>query len=245
MGKLISEDFTGRRFGELTVVEKARIRPLGSDWVCMCDCGKNRAFKACDLVSGAKKTCGSHSTENKRAASRGRMSKMLTIYPKSYGSKSRLYGIWKGVIARCGRKTSTGYKKYGGSGIKVCDEWHSYREFMGWALVSGYEEDLTIDRIENNLGYYPGNCRWSTYLEQARNKLKPVIEIQAFGVTKTLVDWAKDPRCSVGYQTIQNRIAAGYTAEHSISGGMRRMLKSQQQRLTPTGIRPSIDGNKA
>ena len=83
----------------------------------------------------------------------------------------RLYGIWSGMKTRCANPKNPGYKNYGGRGIAVCEEWREcFRVFQSWALENGYDENLSIDRINNNGNYEPSNCRWATHQQQAENK---------------------------------------------------------------------------
>jgi hypothetical protein len=82
----------------------------------------------------------------------------------------RLYRIWRNMICRCTLETHNSYPRYGGRGITVCDEWRDFIPFMEWANANGYQDHLTIDRKENDKGYYPGNCRWATRSEQELNK---------------------------------------------------------------------------
>lgn len=87
-------------------------------------------------------------------------------------SSTRLYHIWVQMIQRCNNPKSTTYHKYGLKGIKVCDEWHDPYKFMGWALLNGYRDGLTIDRENFNLNYTPENCRWVTTEIQGINRRK-------------------------------------------------------------------------
>lgn len=91
----------------------------------------------------------------------------------TFGNKlNRLYLIWCDIKSRCLTKSNKSYGNYGGRGIKVCDEWLDYISFKDWAMKSGYSSDLTIDRIDVDKGYFPDNCKWSNYNEQAANKRK-------------------------------------------------------------------------
>ena len=84
----------------------------------------------------------------------------------------RLRGIWHGLRSRCENKNHAAYKYYGARGIHVCDEWSKFKLFLQWSIDNGYEENLEIDRIDNDLGYSPSNCRWTTRSSNARNTRK-------------------------------------------------------------------------
>lgn len=110
-------------------------------------------------------------------------------------TKKRLYSIRHNMIKRCNNIKNPAYERYGGRGIDVCPEWkNDFMCFAKWAVSNGYKNDLTIDRIDNNKGYYPENCRWVTYMEQAKNrrssyKTKYIVHN---GQTKTIPEWAKE-----------------------------------------------------
>lgn len=124
------------------------------------------------------------------------------------GKKTRLNNIYCHMKDRCHNPNSDMYKYYGARGIEVCLEWrNSYNTFKEWALSNGYSEDLTIDRIDNNKGYCPVNCRWITMKEQSRNKRSNRL-ITYKGETKTLTEWAEIT--GVNRRTLQNRLCRSH-----------------------------------
>ena len=104
-----------------------------------------------------------------------------------YGT--RLNHIWANMRTRCNCKTNKDYPDYGGRGIKVCEEWSEFINFHEWAMKNGYEDNLSLDRIDVNGNYEPSNCRWTTYKEQANNTSRSV-RISYKGNTHTISEWA-------------------------------------------------------
>lgn len=102
----------------------------------------------------------------------------------------RIQSIWWGMIERCYRPNARSYKWYGAKGITVCDEWKDFKAFEAWALSVGYENNLSIDRIDNSKGYSPDNCKWVPLCEQNKNRTNS-IRITINGETKILADWAR------------------------------------------------------
>lgn len=153
----LQETMTGKRFGRLVVLSMDRAeKKNGRFWLCRCDCGNLTVVRETDLRRGNTKSCGCLRKER------------LQIHGDRY---TRLYNIWKGMKKRCGYQKAVNYKNYGGRGIKVCSAWEkSFSAFREWALQNGYQDDLTIDRVDNNGNYEPGNCRWVTMKEQNHNK---------------------------------------------------------------------------
>ena len=134
-------------------------------WNCICDCGKEHIADGASMKNGTTQSCGCLHDEMFEST--------RTKYRYKHGeaNQNRLYRIWKGMKGRCYVKTNTAYKNYGAKGVTICDEWkNNYSSFKDWALANGYEDGLTIDRIDPFGNYEPSNCRWSTYLEQAHNK---------------------------------------------------------------------------
>lgn len=108
----------------------------------------------------------------------------------SNGSVSRLYNIWGRMKARCNNPNNDNYHNYGGRGISVCDEWNDYIPFKKWALENGYNDNLTIERIDVNGNYCPENCKWATIKEQSNNKRDNVI-FAYNGRNLTLTQWSE------------------------------------------------------
>lgn len=155
-------DLTGKRFGRLTVIERAedRVRPgyKAPMWKCKCDCGKVIITYGALLRKGLTRSCGCLAKEVSSAAH--------TIHG---GTNERLFHRWQIILNRC-KPTNEHKEIYYDRGIKVCDEWKKdYLAFKKWALENGYSPELTIDRIDNNKGYNPDNCRWIPEKEQHRN----------------------------------------------------------------------------
>ena len=151
-------DITGQRFGRLTVVKRYDV----TRWLCRCDCGNETYSDSYQLRKGITKSCGCLQKE------------LCGNQHRKHGfTKTRLYRIYYRMKERCYRPTNDNYKYYGGLGITVCDEWlKSFITFKDWALSHGYADNLTIDRINNELGYMPSNCRWITIQEQQKNRRK-------------------------------------------------------------------------
>lgn len=163
MGKLI--DLTGQRFGRLVVlgIDSKYIAPCGkrdAKWRCQCDCGKETTVIGRNLLSGRTRSCG--------CLHRELLSERDTVHGERF---TRLYRIWSGMKSRCYIPSSTSYPWYGARGIAVCAEWkNSFVSFKNWAMSHGYQDDLTIDRINVDGNYEPDNCRWVTAEEQQHNK---------------------------------------------------------------------------
>ena len=167
----IGQDFVGMRFGRLTVVYQSggKINNRGDiriSYMCLCDCGKYKEILRDCLKSERTKSCGCLVEETRKNKE--------NKYKKHGMTNTRLFKIWNGMKARCYSQTHAYYYYYGGRGIKICDSWiekeNGFMNFYNWAIENGYQNDLTIDRINNDLGYFPENCKWSTRKEQSRNR---------------------------------------------------------------------------
>ena len=129
------------------------------------------------------------------------------------------------MVSRCHRKSINGYERYGGRGIRVCDEWlgkEGFVNFMEWSLSNGYNEELTIDRIDSNGNYEPNNCKWSTRKEQANNTRKTIF-IEYGGERHSLTEWSEIT--GIKKKTIYTRIKRGWSIEkilENATGAKRR-----------------------
>lgn len=101
-----------------------------------------------------------------------------------------IYQIWYGMIRRCEDTAWCRYNSWGGRGITVCDEWHDVTKFYEWTKNNGYEKGLQLDRIDNNKGYSPQNCRFITDKENSRN-CRRTIKLNINGITKSLSEWSE------------------------------------------------------
>lgn len=158
-------DLIGQRYGRLTVMSEASKSGIHIQWNCLCDCGTYTIADTRSLRSGEKKSCGCLQREHWKTCN------------ITHGeTDTRLYGVWQNMKHRCYLPTVPGYHRYGGRGITVCDEWRNdYSAFSKWAHQNGYDEKATrsactLDRIDNDKGYSPENCRWVSMKQQCNNK---------------------------------------------------------------------------
>lgn len=169
-------DLTGQHLGRWTVIEYVGNTRTGAWWKCRCDCGTVRVVNGRRLRDGTSKSCGCLRRE---------------LMSKHGASGTRLYGIWTNMKGRCNNPNAEGYKDYGGRGIQVCEEWaHDFSVFQEWAMSHGYQETLSIDRVDVDGNYCPENCRWVSMKEQQNNKRTNVF-CEINGKTKTLSQWAE------------------------------------------------------
>lgn len=173
-------DLTGHKFGRWTVLRHHPERYGGqTQWLCRCDCGTERLVVRGRLIRGTSTSCGCFRSEfhSDRMTNHGM-------------SKHRLFPTWLGMMGRCYNPDNPAYGKYGGRGITVCERWRDVASFIGdneHLALPG----LTIDRVDNDGHYEPGNCRWATRTQQALNRSSNV-PITYAGRTQTIFEWARE-----------------------------------------------------
>lgn len=217
-------DLRGKKFGKLTAIE-----PLGLDkhkemtWKCICDCGNEYIAKSYALRNLHTTQCRECSLKQIGDANR----KYYLIHERPEPTNKiinstkyplitrRLRETHINMKTRCYNPNSLSYYRYGGRGIKICDEWKdNFLAFAIWALDNGYRDDLTIDRIDNNGDYEPNNCRFVSRTEQANNRVSST-KLEYNGEFDTMANWSR--RLGMPYYYIQYRIYKGRSMEDIVN----------------------------
>lgn len=154
--------------------------------------------------------------EQAKAVAEGKISPYLTRYERRKkinsrysGKGTRLYRIWEGIKSRTQNQNDKDYHHYGARGITMHRDWSaSFKRFERWALTNGYDDDMTIDREDNDKGYSPENCRWISMKEQANNRRTNVL-VKYKGEEKTLMQWCEELGFPEKYQTMYTRLCRG------------------------------------
>ncbi len=201
----------GDKFGRWTVIDNTARTASGRNRasICRCECGTVRLISNADLKNGHSKSCGCG-----RLTSNGKC-------------RTRLYAIYCHVKDRCYNKNHIHYKDYGGRGIGVCQEWRdSFCAFYDWAMANGYIDDLSIDRIDNNKGYSPENCRW-TDAEIQQNNTRYNVRLTYGGKTQSMSRWSRE--LGIPTSTLFSRYYSGWETEEILTRPVDRSKASKKK----------------
>lgn len=197
-------DLTNQRFGRWLVIEKHSIQ---GKWLCRCECGIERPVRSIYLRRGSSTSCG--------CAMPGLVGNALRTHGRS---SSLLYFAWAGMKKRCQNPAHTSYASYGGRGIKVCERWEKFENFladMGERPLG--PERMTLERRNNDGNYCKENCYWTSYKVQANNQRpkKTSVYITHEGRTMNLKSWERET--GLAHSVIQRRIQAGWTVNEALT----------------------------
>lgn len=191
-------DLTGNIYSRLTVIKFSGVVGGDANWLCNCSCGKMAVVKAMNLKSGTSSSCGCYRIE---------------CHVTHGMSRTKTYKSWAAMHNRCTNPSQTGYCNYGGKGITVCRRWRRFENFL--KDMGEVPNSMSIERIDNSLGYFPRNCKWATRSEQQRNTSRTVM-LTAFGKTQCIQDWADEKGVSRGIITHRIR-KLGWSVKDAIS----------------------------
>lgn len=197
------KDLRGKRFGHLLVVDySCRTKGRKIKWRCLCDCGKTTEVSGCSLKKGSTRSCGCNRVA---AISSSKITHGLSEHP--------LFCIWASIMQRCYNPTSSGWKRYGGRGIRVDERWHDVTNFIS-DMTPRPTLSHTIGRIDNNGNYSKENCQWETRTQQARNmRSNRVLTLN--GVSRCLMEWSQIT--GIGYNTLRFRLSRGWSTERTLT----------------------------
>lgn len=203
------KSLAGIKFGKLTAMEIVAT-PFGKKskhkyWKCLCDCGNYHIVKSSHLIALQVKSCGCYLIEANRERS------------ETHGMSGHpLYGTYSSMMSRCYKKQNKRYKRYGGRGIKVFHKFKNPKYFIQWVEKNLGKKPSTkhsLDRIDNNKGYYPGNLRWANQVTQVRNRsVTKILVIN--GVKKSISEWCEI--YNIKYSIYADRIKSGWDHEFAL-----------------------------
>jgi hypothetical protein len=194
--------------------------------ICQCDCGKKQEFWGNSLLSGSTRSCGCSTSLFLREASR-RNFPSGNRHKNAEPDVRSLFSVWQAMKQRCANSTNKDYPNYGARGIQVCASWRN--SFSKFLLDMGKRPSPqhSLDRIDNDLGYKPTNCRWATRRQQSLNK-RNNRHLTLKGVTKTAIEWVEELRVSLGLrpELICYRRSLGWSDEKILTTPVRKKIKS-------------------
>lgn len=195
-------DYSGQTFWRLKVISYAGRGDGATLWNCVCECGKETVVAGPKLKCGFTKSCGCLCHE--------RLAKFNTTHGRAH---TPIHNAWKTMKARCSNKKNKSFPRYGGRGITVCERWMTFENFLS-DMGDRPDKTYSIERLDNNRGYEPGNCVWAKAKTQGRNKSNNRL-ISACGTTLTLSEWCE--MTGLGPSTISDRIKRGWDVEDALT----------------------------
>lgn len=193
----------GDKYNRLTI-EKIYKLESKTYFDCICDCGnKTIKISPTNLITGNTKSCGCYNQEL-------RLKRNTKHNDAHRNNKTRLYKIWVDMKRRCNNSNIARNKSYYNKGIKYCDEWENFSNFKEWSLKNNYQDNLTIERIDNYKNYEPNNCKWIPLSEQSKNRTTNHF-LTYKNETHTLTDWSKIFNCKRSY--IYSKLKKGMSFE--------------------------------
>lgn len=188
-------DLTGIRFGKLVALHRVAGLNGHARWMLKCECGNSHLATNTSLKCGNVTHCG------------------CSPASRTHGlSHTPLFRRWSAMRERCANPKNQQFKSYGGRGIKVCPEWDCFETFAKWALLHGYDERLELDRIDNDKGYCPDNCRYVTRQQNSLN-MRKTVRLLYDGEMLTLFEISR--RCGLSAKTIRTRLNLGFSLEEA------------------------------
>lgn len=188
----------GKRFGHLVVVNLYSSDQQTTYWTCKCDCGNEKVIPRHLLINHHTQSCGCYL--------KTRMKKLNYSHGLSY---SRIYSVWGDMKQRCTNFQAANYYLYGGRGIQVCEAWNNFENFYQWAITNGYQDTLSLERIDVNGNYEPNNCTWIPLSDQCENRRNSK-KITYNNETHTISRWAQllhIPRSTLEYRIKKNNLS--------------------------------------
>lgn len=202
-------DLTGTVFGKLTVVrfhsKNKHNQPM---WECHCECGAKKVIRGMGKIYA--RSCGCLQRETASLVGR----KTLL---KHGDASSKLYRVWAAMKSRCQNPKSSAFMNYGGRGIKVCADWEDYEFFKSWAIQTGYNGRLTLERIDVNGHYNPENCKWISMAEQQSNRRNNV-HVEVNGERITIAELSR--RTGILDKTLYSRYKRGRRSFEELTDGL-------------------------
>lgn len=201
------QDMTGRTFCRLNVLSRAKNRNGRTAWLCLCSCGNMKIISGDTLIRKHTMSCG---CLNKHLSA----IRFITHGHTKLGNRTKAYNVWAGMIQRCTNTKKPNYSRYGGRNIAVCERWlHSFENFYA-DMGDPPTPQHSIDRIDNDGNYEPGNCRWATQKMQCRNRHGNKI-LSHDGRDLCVADWVDI--IGINKNTLFQRLYCGWSIKRALT----------------------------